>query len=89
MIATYSHQSIQRIAEVLKLPQNTTSFNLSVVAGEVVKLQVERVIETAELEAIADLIEDELCHGVLEASSVYYLNGRPLALNEPEPAEYW
>lgn len=89
MIATYSHPAIQKICDVLKLKQHVTSINISIVAGEAVKVYIERLLTAVEIQTISDIIDLNFDNGTVEASTQYYINGRPVVVNQEEPTESW
>lgn len=88
MIATYSHPAIQKICDVLKL-KHVTSINISIVAGQAVKVYIERLLTAVEIQTISDIIDLNFDNGTVEASTQYYINSRPVVINQVEPTEDW
>ena len=88
-LVTASDEAVEKIVKVLGLGSHVKSFSIDVEAGEVVKVYCTRYLNKEEIDGIADIVEKEFRHGLIEVDAEYYINGRPVAENQQEPAENW
>ena len=88
-IATASDKAVVRIVKVLGLGNNIKSLSIDIEADDAIKIYCTKYLSKEEIDKIADIVEEEFQNGIIEVDAEYYINGKPIAKNQPEPTENW